>query len=848
MEVEYQGLNSAEAADLLKADGYNELPSSKPRGLHLIILEVFREPMFLLLVAGGAIYLLLGDLNEAILLLASVLVILGITFYQERKTERALEALRDLSSPRAVVVRDGEEKRIPGREVVSGDLMLLKEGDRVPADAFVLSAHDLSVDESLLTGESVPVRKAKWDGSGPFERPGGEDLPFVFSGTLIVQGSGSAKVHATGLKTEMGKIGRALESLESGSSALQRETRRIVRVLAVIGLSVSTLVVLIHGFLRSNWLEGLLSGITIAMSLLPEEFPVVLTVFLALGAWRISQKQVLTRRIPAVENLGAATVLCVDKTGTLTFNRMAVKKLFAENAFHDVDLSKKELPEKFRNVVEYSILASEIKPFDPMEKAFQELGKHYLSGSDHLPGDRELVHEYSLSPDLLALTHVWKSPEKKEFVVASKGAPEAIAKLCKLPEQEQANLEQQVASMAEEGLRVLGIAKATYGNTDWPESQQGFDFSFVGLVGLLDPVRPTVPDAIRECHDAGIRVVMITGDYPGTARAIAKQIHLEPIDSILTGADLETREDADLEKQIQRVNIYARVVPEQKLRLVTTLKKSGQTVAMTGDGVNDAPALKAADIGIAMGGRGTDVAREAAALVLLDDDFASIVQAIRMGRRIFDNLQKAMTYIAAIHVPIAGIALFPLLVNWPVILTPVHIVFLELIIDPTCSIAFEAEPEESDVMKRPPRKRNEALLNKRRLLLSLLQGASVLVVCLVLFAWTRHQRIDDSIARAMTFTALIIGNLTLIFSNRSHTRNLLATLKVRNHAIWIVCVLAILFLASTLYVPFFSKLFRFATPSPDQVLLSVGAGVLSIFWFELWKKFHTTKSRRSRSI
>lgn len=838
MAVDYAGLSEAEAVERLKTEGYNELPSTKPRGLHLIFLEVMREPMFLLLVAGGVIYLILGDLSEAILLLGSVLVILGITFYQERKTERALEALRDLSSPRALVIRDGQEKRIPGREVVPGDLMNLKEGDRVPADACVLNAHDLSADESLLTGESVPVRKGKWDGARSFERPGGEDLPFVFSGTLIVQGSGTAKVHATGLKTEMGKIGRALETVETGASSLQKETRRIVRVLAIIGLSVSTLVVLIHGFLRSGWLEGLLSGITIAMSLLPEEFPVVLTVFLALGAWRISQKQVLTRRVPAVENLGAATVLCVDKTGTLTFNRMAVKKLFADGKTYEVDFSNKDLPDEFHDVVEYSILASEIEPFDPMEKAFHQLGNHYLAQTEHIHKDWELVHEYSLSPELLALSHVWKSPRREEHVVGAKGAPEAVARLCRFTEEQKAKLDEHVIRMADEGLRVLGVARANFKGTKWPETQLEFKFSFVGLVGLHDPVRPTVPAAIKECYEAGIRVVMITGDYPGTARAIARQIQLEPLDPILTGSDLESREDADLEKLIQRVNIYARVVPEQKLRLVTALKKSGQTVAMTGDGVNDAPALKAADIGIAMGGRGTDVAREAAALVLLDDDFTSIVQAVRLGRRIFDNLQKAMMYIAAIHVPIAGVALFPLLVNWPVILTPVHIVFLELIIDPTCSIAFEAEPEESNVMKRPPRKSGEPLLNKRRLLLSLLQGSSVLIVCLVLFGVARSQGISDAVARAMCFSALIIGNLTLIFSNRSHIRTLLSVFTIRNRAIWIVCVLAILFLASTLYIPFLSRLFRFATPTPFQVLVSSAAGMLSIFWFELWKKFN----------
>jgi Ca2+-transporting ATPase len=584
-------------------------------------------------------------------------------------------------------------------------------------------------------------------------------------------------------------------------------------------------------------LNGLLAGITISMSLLPEEFPVVLTVFLALGAWRISQKHVLTRKIPAVENLGAATVLCTDKTGTLTFNKLAVKKLFAGDEFIDVHPEKKELPEKFHEIVEYSILASELKPFDPMEKAFHQLGNQYLAQTEHIHRDWELVHEYSLSPELLALTHVWKSPQAEEHIVAAKGAPEAIARLCRLSDEQKQKLDQRVAEMADEGLRVLAIARASFKGSQWPETQEGFEFRFVGLAGLLDPVRPTVPDAVQECYEAGIRVVMITGDYPGTARAIAKQINLKPLDPILTGDDLEKGEDPELEKQIQQVNIYARVVPEQKLRLVTLLKKSGQIVAMTGDGVNDAPALKAADIGIAMGERGTDVAREAASLVLLNDDFTSIVAAIRLGRRIFDNLQKAMTYIAAIHVPIAGVALFPLIVDWPLILTPVHIVFLELIIDPTCSIAFEAEPEETDVMKRPPRKPGEALLSKQRLLVSFLQGSSVLVITLILYAWALHHGIQEYTARAMAFTTLVIGNLSLIFTNRSHSRSMIAALAIKNHALWIVSVLAILILASTLYVPFLSKLFRFATPAPEQILLSFSAGFVSILWFEFWKLF-----------
>jgi len=825
--IEYRGLTGAEATERLKADGFNELPSSKPRGFHLILLEVIREPMFLLLVAGGIIYLILGDLSEAVLLWFSVLIILGITFYQERKTERALEALRDLSSPRAMVIRDGELRRIAGREVVRDDLIVLAEGDRVPADACVLSENDLSVDESLLTGESVPVRKTIWDGVTEFGSPGGDNRPFVYSGTLFVQGQGTARVFATGVRTEMGKIGQALQQVESGSTVLQKETRKIVRIMAVFGISISVLVVLLHALLRGGWLNGLLAGITISMSLLPEEFPVVLTVFLALGAWRISQKRVLTRRIPAIENLGAATVLCTDKTGTLTFNRMTVKKLFVDGESYEVDFQVKELPEKFHEIVEFSILASEITAFDPMEKAFKELGNQFLSQTEHIHRDWELVHEYSLSSKLLALTHVWRSPRRDRFVVASKGAPEAIARLCRLTDEQSAKLQTEVARLAGEGLRILGIARADYSGSEWPQSQEGFDFRFVGLVGLHDPVRPTVPDAIQECRDAGIRVVMITGDYPGTARAIAKEIRLTPLDPILTGADLQS-----LNPEKLKSNIFARVVPEQKLQLVIALKSSGEIVAMTGDGVNDAPALKAADIGIAMGERGTDVAREASSIVLLDDDFTSIVSAIRLGRRIFDNLQKAMMYIVAIHVPIAGIALSPLLFGLPIILTPVHIVFLELIIDPACSVAFEAEPEEGNVMKRPPRKREEPLLSRSRFTLSLLQGATVFAACMALFLWALHRDYEPGVARAMTFTAMILGNITLIYLNRSHTR---PVLHLHNPALWIVTALALLLLAAVLYVPFLGKLFQFSSPAFLPLLLSVAAGIVPLLWFQLFK-------------
>jgi len=457
--------------------------------------------MFLLLVTGGLVYLLLGDLQEALMLLGFVLVVMGITFYQERKTERALESLRDLSSPRALVIRDGVDKRIAGREVVPGDLIVLAEGDRVPADAVLLDCTSFSADESLLTGESICVRKVSCINTEQvplMARPGGDDSPFVFSGSLVVQGHAVALVRATGINTEMGKIGKALQKVESDKTALQEETNLLVRNLAMLGLSLCLLVVIAYGLTRGDWLQGFLAGITMAMAVLPEEFPVVLTIFLALGAWRISQSSVLTRRVPAIESLGSATVLCVDKTGTLTLNHMKVKKIFACGEFFELDDGEDLLPDAVHEVIEYSILASQIDPFDPMEKAFKKLGEDYLARTDHIHRDWVLVREYPLSKKLLAMSRVWRSPSRKEYVIASKGAPEAIVELCHFDQNRQRELSQAISAMAQEGMRVLGVAAASLQATDLPDGQHDFDFKFIGLIGMEDPVRPGVPEAIRE--------------------------------------------------------------------------------------------------------------------------------------------------------------------------------------------------------------------------------------------------------------------------------------------------------------------------------------------------------------
>lgn len=815
------GLTVREAAARLARDGYNELPSAKPRRPWAIAWEVIREPMFVLLIVAAAIYLALGDLREALALLASVLVMVGIAFYQERKTERALDALRELASPRAQVLRGGEWRTIAGREVVVGDVLRVKEGDRVPADATVLSSTDLMADESLLTGESAPVRKRAPDGHAEWARPGGDDLPHIYSGTLVTRGQGIACVAATGHRTEMGKIGKALQTIEPEPSSLQRETRRAVLIFATIGIALCVLVALLYRITRGDWLHGLLAGITLAMANLPEEFPVVLTVFMALGAWRISQKGVLTRRAPAIETLGAAQVLCVDKTGTLTQNRMEVGRLWVRGEAIEPLAPGDGVAE---TLIEYCMLASEREPFDPMEQAFRRLAHKRFPVSATKLASWTPVHGYPLTPKELSVVRVWQVPGLQAFVVAAKGAPEAIADLCRLDAVERASVHEAVEQMTRDGLRVLAAAEGEWTpphavEAKLPASRRDLRLRFVGLVGLIDPVRPTVPAAIAECYRAGIRTVMITGDHAGTAHAVALQIGIANPGESATGSEIEAMTDAQLAECVTRINVFARVMPEHKLRLVQAFKAKGQVVAMTGDGVNDAPALKAAHIGVAMGARGSDVAREAAALVLLDDDFSSLVAAVRLGRRIYDNIRKAMCYIVAVHVPTAGMSLLPLLLGWPLFLYPVHIVFLEFVIDPACSIAFEAESADRRVMQRPPRPTTARLFDTSMIVASIAQGAVVLVGVALLYAFALQAGGSQGRARAMAFSAIVFANIALIIGNRTHEPSVRELLRP-NAALWVLIAGTLTALAIVLYVAPLREIFRFDSLSGSDLWMS----------------------------
>ncbi|HET9763434.1 MAG TPA: cation-translocating P-type ATPase [Casimicrobiaceae bacterium] len=843
-----EGLTTREAAARLAARGPNALPAQPRRTLARIIGGVAAEPMFVMLVAAGILYLILGSLGEALLLLAFVGVVMGITIVQERKTERVLVALRDLSSPRARVVRDGATRLIAGAAVVPGDILLIEEGDRVAADGLLLEAHDLAVDESLLTGESLPVEKRPADGRAPpragAARQDVENVTRVYAGSMVVQGGGTARVRATGPDSEMGRIGRALAAIEEPASPLQRQTALLVRRLAIVAAAVSIAAAALYWTTRGGVLEAVLAGLALAMSVLPEEFPVILTVFLAMGAWRISRRHVLTRRVGVIETLGAATVLCVDKTGTLTENRMSVQRIATADGVRDPGHARPgSLTPAESALVASALLASEVRPFDPMEQALHRLASSALSAPPYT--GRELIHEYPLSARLPVMTHVWAGAGAPAMI-AAKGAPESVGSLCNLDATKLRSIAGDAEAMAADGLRVLGVARATHSGPPWPRSPHGFSFEWLGLVAFADPLRASVPGAVAECRGAGIRVVMITGDFPATARAIARQAGLAA-SLVPAGSELAALDAAALRGLVREASVFARIAPEQKLKLVEAFLANGEIVAMTGDGVNDAPALKAAHIGIAMGGRGTDVAREAASLVLLDDDFASIVAAVQLGRRIYANVRKAMSYALAVHVPIAGMALLPLLAGWPLAFGPVHIVFMELIIDPACSIVFEVEPAEPDVMRRPPRPADEPLFSSGALFSSLAQGASLLAVIALLYGYWQHAGVAPELARAMAFVTLIGGNIGLMLANRSLSGKLLAALRTRNVPLYWVAGAAIAALALTVYWPPLQHVFGFAPIAYGAAAGCFAAGLVAVLGFGTLQRLARRSAARSRN-
>ena len=814
------GLSQGEALRRLEAEGPNALPAAERQGLLHLLGHVAAEPMFVMLIVASAVYVALGDLAESAALAASIVVVFAITVVQERRTERALERLRDLSSPRALVIRDRLEQRIAGRDVVRGDLLVLREGDRVAADGVIEQAHDLEADESLLTGESVPVRKSR---AGDHR---------IHSGTLVVRGTGWATVTATGVRSQLGRIGTSLARVDSGKTSLEVETARLVRYIAVIAVALCIAAAGIFILTRGDVLGGVLAGLTLAMSILPEEFPVVLAIFLALGAWRIARHGVLTRRLPAIEMLGAATVLCCDKTGTLTENRMRVVETWSGGRAVTADhFSVTEAP-----LLVTAALACERAPFDPMERAILEAAERWKDGTPlHAPIERH----YPLQETFLAVAMARRiAPDTVE--IAMKGAPETVIDACRLDTGARTEALAAAEDAAERGLRMLAVAVSHWGNEPLPADLRAPPWEFVGLVALADPVRPAVPAAIADCRRAGIRVVMITGDHPATARAIAMQAGLDA-SRVVTGGEIATLDAASLANAARTAQVFARVRPEQKLALVNAFRAAGDVVAMTGDGVNDAPALKAAHIGVAMGGRGTDVAREAAALVLLDDDFTAMVATIRLGRRIYDNIRHAMSYLVAVHVPLAGMGLAPLLLGWPVFLYPLHVVFLEFVIDPACTLAFEAEHSDGRVMERPPRNPREPLFTRRALLTAGMLGLVAFAVVAGSYGLALACGLSPGAARALGFITLVTSNLALIVAQRSDRLTTLELLGRGNAVLWGLVAGAAAALLAVVHWPAAAHLFRFEVPPPPAQLAAAAAGLLLLLASDLPKRLRRGK-------
>jgi Ca2+-transporting ATPase len=823
------GLDEAEARRRLESDGPNELSKPDEHGLLRLIGSLLAEPMFILLIGAVALYVILGDTREAAVLALSLLFIAAITVVQERRTERALLALRDLSSPRAAVIRGGVLKRIAGFEVVVGDVVLLAEGDRVPADGVLREAIDLSIDESLLTGESLPVAKHA-DREQRSVAPPNEDTGCcVYGGTLVVRGHGTAEVLATGARTEFGRIGHALATSRPEQTPLYGEMVRLIRWVAAIGIGVCAIVTVLYALLRDGWLHGALAGITLAMSVLPEEFPVVLTVFMALGAWRLSKQGVLTRRLPAIEALGAATVLALDKTGTLTENRMSVA--IVDTGLTRIDLNVADTPTlepDVRDLITVAHAACELDAFDPMERAIQEAATRCLGpGLAKLDRSR-LIHEYDLTPELPAVTHIWREPSGPALGIAMKGAPEAVLSLCRIDDATRLAMQRKVDQLARDGLRVLAVANGTFTGGTLPSTPSSFTLELRGLVALRDPVRRSVPAALAECRRAGIRVIMITGDHPHTAQSVARESGLDG-SQVVTGGEIAAADDTQLATLAATTSVFARTTPDQKLRLVRALRANGEVVAMIGDGVNDAPALRAAHIGIAMGSRGTDVAREAGALVLLDDDLGALVAAIGAGRGIYENIRTALTYLLAVHLPLAGMGLSPLLLGWPLLLFPLHVAFMEFIIDPACSLVFENEHTGDTMMSRPPRDPRQRMISRRMLIESLALGVMSLLAVAAVYGMALRVAPENE-ARGLGFLTLVVSNLTLIVAARARATPLATVLGRRNNAFWLVNLLALGALACVFLIPSIAAAFRIAPPSPFAALGALVTAVAAVSW------------------
>lgn len=820
-----KGLSNDEVLESRAKNGINSMEHQDKNNFLNSLIEMVKEPMFLLLMTATGIYFVTGDYGNGFFMTAAIVLVSAISLYQESKSRNAIESLKKLTQPKSKVIRNGELTEIKSEEIVIGDLIQTEEGTFIPADATILQSNDFSINESILTGESLSIFKNEKSENNR-----------VFQGTIVASGLAICEVTAIGNKTELGKIGKSLETITEEKTPLQIQIGSFVKNMSLVGLVIFGIVWSINYYNSKDLLDSLLKALTLAMSIIPEEIPVAFTTFMALGTWRLMKSGIIAKQIKTVETLGSATVICTDKTGTITENKMSLVELytFSNNKSIEIGNGNKKLNEEELELLTVSMWASEPIPFDAMEIALHEAYSEKII-KDERP-DFKLIHEYPLGGKPPMMTHVFENQSGKRFI-ATKGATEALVIYSHLSEAETQQVMKAMESMARKGFRVLGVGVAESLGNEFPKTQQEFAFRFLGLVAFYDPPKENIRVVFDVLYDAGIQLKIVTGDNALTTATIAKQTGFRKPEMALNGDELMAMDEATLRKKVMETTLFTRMFPEAKLKIIKALKDNNQIVAMLGDGVNDGPALKSAHIGIAMGKKGTEIAKEAANLILIDDDFAKMIDAIAMGRKIYLNLKKAIQYIISIHIPIILIVFIPLALGWvyPNIFSPVHIIFLEIIMGPTCSIIYENEPMEPNLMLQKPRPFTNTFFKFKEITISIIQGLVVTLGLLFVYQYCVADHCVESVTRTVVFLTLITSNIFLTLANRSFYYSVFTTLKYKNNLVPMIIAITILVTALLLFVPIFSHFFGFETVTAFQIGLSVLVGFVSVMWIEIYK-------------
>ena len=827
------GLTDQELKASRNQFGYNQPAELKKSAWYTMLLDILKEPMLLLLIAVAVIYVVVGNFSEALFMLGAIIAVSGISFYQDNRSKKALEALEKLNEPLSTVIRDSKVIQVPTHEIAVGDLCIIEEGKMINADGEIVHSNDFSVNEASLTGESFSVFK----GVETQDRK-------VYSGTLVVSGLAVFKVEHIGSETKLGKIGQSIYDIKEEASPLHIQITKFVKWMAVIGIVVFLLVWGYSYWQTENIIESLLVGLTLAMSILPEEIPVAFTTFMALGAWKLMQEGVIVKRSSVVETLGSTTVICTDKTGTITENSMKLKALYdykSNTVFDELHFATPELSE----LIQYAMWSSEPVPFDPMEKTIHQI--YEQTQTRDLRKNFKMIHEYPLEGKPPMMTHLFEDDQGNR-VIATKGAPEAVLEASNFSESEKEKLRQYVQDFGKQGYRVLGVGKCDFKGNDFPEKQQDFRFDFLGFTVFYDPPKKGIQDVFKKIYQAGIKVKIITGDNPDTTNAIAKQAGITNEAPAVNGAEVVQSTQAELIELTRKTTLFTRMFPQAKLATIKALKQDGEVVAMLGDGVNDAPALKAAHIGVAMGNKGTEIAKAAALIIITNDDLGKLITGIAAGRRIYTNIKKAIQYIISIHIPIILVVSLPLFLGWvyPHIFTPVHVIFLELIMGPTCSIVYENEPMEKNTMQQKPRKMTETFLNFKELSISIIQGLLITVGVLVAYQFAVQNQSNEETTRAMVFTTLIFANVFLSLVNRSFIYSMLDSFKNKNKLFPLIIGTTLILLFAILYVPTFAEFFKVEGLSGQNLGISILIAAVSVLWFEGYKWWKRIKMIRFR--